>query len=210
MNDIVLASQWDFAAGSLPLAFANTVDNHASSEPEETLKSYSDLVAWSWSVDLLTEMEARHLMKMAENKPAKVSAMLSKARELRESIYRIFSDVAAAKEADKTDLEYLKESLIESLMKAQIVEKSNGHELSWESSKGSFDQMLWPIAYEAFELLTSDMMNKVGKCQDDRGCGWLFIDTSRNHSRRWCSMESCGNRAKARDFYQRKTQEKPE
>ena len=206
----MLASQWDFAAGSLALAYTNTVDNHASSEPEETLKSYSDLVAWSWSVDLLTEQEARRLMKKAENQPAEALAVLSRARELRESIYRIFSDVAADKQANRTDLEYLKRSLIESLMKAQIVEGSNGYDLNWDSSKGSFDHMLWPIAYTAFELLTTDMMNRVGKCQDDRGCGWLFIDTSRNHSRRWCSMESCGNRAKARDFYQRKTQQEPE
>ena len=36
-------------------------------------------------------------------------------------------------------------------------------------------------------------------CGDDE-CRWVFFDRSRNHSSRWCSMASCGNRAKARRF----------
>jgi predicted RNA-binding Zn ribbon-like protein len=65
--------------------------------------------------------------------------------------------------------------------------------------------MLWPIAREAANLLTSKDIKRMGECADDRGCGYLFFDTSRNHSRRWCSMESCGNRAKAQRHYQRKS-----
>jgi predicted RNA-binding Zn ribbon-like protein len=52
-------------------------------------------------------------------------------------------------------------------------------------------------------LVTSKEIKRVGECADDRGCGYLFIDTSRNHSRRWCSMEACGNRAKAQRHYQK-------
>ncbi|MCX6026505.1 MAG: CGNR zinc finger domain-containing protein [Chloroflexi bacterium] len=63
--------------------------------------------------------------------------------------------------------------------------------------------VLWPVMRSAAELLTSDLASRVGQCQDDRGCGWLFIDTSRNHTRRWCAMGDCGNRAKARRHYLR-------
>jgi predicted RNA-binding Zn ribbon-like protein len=62
---------------------------------------------------------------------------------------------------------------------------------------------MWPVVHSAAELLTSPHLDRVRQCADDRGCGFLFFDTSRNGSRRWCSMESCGNRAKARRHYQR-------
>jgi predicted RNA-binding Zn ribbon-like protein len=68
------------------------------------------------------------------------------------------------------------------------------------------DDLLWmlaPIARSAAALLTSDQLYRVGECADLHGCGWLFYDTSRNRSRRWCSMDSCGNRAKAQRHYQR-------
>jgi len=63
--------------------------------------------------------------------------------------------------------------------------------------------MLWPVTRAAVDLLLSDSLAQVGQCADDRGCGLLFIDTSRNHSRQWCSMDACGNRAKAQRHYRR-------
>jgi predicted RNA-binding Zn ribbon-like protein len=64
---------------------------------------------------------------------------------------------------------------------------------------------VWPVAYSAADLLaTPDQLARVGQCQDDRGCGWLFLDLTKNHSRRWCAMDDCGNRAKAKRHYERK------
>jgi predicted RNA-binding Zn ribbon-like protein len=208
MKETTLASDWDLMSERLPLDFANTVENHASAQPKDKLKSYFDLVTWSLAAGLLTENEAQYLLEEAETHPAEVSAALAKAIELRETIYRIFSAVANEKEPDRTDLERLNEALIEAMMQAQIALTSNGFEWSWIAGKGSFDQMLWPIAHSAIDLLLSEDFNRVGECADDRGCGWLFFDTSRNRSRRWCSMDDCGNRAKARDFYKRKTQKR--
>jgi predicted RNA-binding Zn ribbon-like protein len=63
------------------------------------------------------------------------------------------------------------------------------------------DIILWSVACSAAELLTSEKADRVRECKDDRGCGYLFISQCKNHSRRWCSMESCGNRTKARRHY---------
>ena len=63
--------------------------------------------------------------------------------------------------------------------------------------------MLWPIVESAAELLTSERRSRIGQCADDRGCGWLFLDATKNRSRRWCAMGDCGNRAKARRHYLR-------
>jgi predicted RNA-binding Zn ribbon-like protein len=62
--------------------------------------------------------------------------------------------------------------------------------------------MLWPIASSAADLLTSERLKKVRLCEA-KTCTWLFLDESRNHSRRWCDMKVCGNREKARRHYQR-------
>ena len=74
---------------------------------------------------------------------------------------------------------------------------------SWtDGERNPFDSLSWPIVLAAAELLASDSRTQIHECADE-GCGWLFLDTSRNRRRRWCTMESCGNRAKARRFYQR-------
>ena len=65
------------------------------------------------------------------------------------------------------------------------------------------DAPIGPIARSAAELLISEQRERVGQCADDRGCGWLFLDTSKNRRRRWCDISGCGNRAKQRRHYQR-------
>ena len=58
------------------------------------------------------------------------------------------------------------------------------------------------VALDAARILTSAERERVQSCGDPE-CGWFFLDTSRNHSRRWCNMQSCGNRNKVRRFYRR-------
>jgi predicted RNA-binding Zn ribbon-like protein len=93
--------------------------------------------------------------------------------------------------------------LSQSLGQARLHAGPTGFTWGWADNPGALDRLLWPVMQSAAELLTSDLVARVGECQDDRGCGWLFIDTSRNRSRRWCSMGGCGNRAKAHRHYQR-------
>jgi predicted RNA-binding Zn ribbon-like protein len=64
---------------------------------------------------------------------------------------------------------------------------------------------VWLIAHSALQLLLSDALARVRACGAD-SCRWLFLDTSKNHTRRWCNMKVCGNRAKARRFQERRTQ----
>jgi len=78
--------------------------------------------------------------------------------------------------------------------------------LGWEERPGALDAVLWPVAASAAELLVSgDDLSRVRVCglYEDGECGWLFVDQTRSHTRRWCSMKDCGNRAKARRHYHR-------
>ena len=86
---------------------------------------------------------------------------------------------------------------------AKTVLKADGDGFAWRYDSGDrLNDVLWPVLWDAAALLTGDSLGKVGHCHNDI-CGWFFIDHSRNRSRRWCSMDSCGNRAKARRHYAR-------
>jgi predicted RNA-binding Zn ribbon-like protein len=200
-----MARDWDFDAGRMPLDFANTAEWHASDQPHEKLQDYSDLVAWSKDARLLSKSEAAGLMTNAVHAPKEAAKALKKAVALRDVIYRILSTAAKRKTIKSSDLSKFNHALAEGLENTKIAATTNGFEWTWGKSDRAFDQMLWPILRATAELLTSQDIKRVGQCADDRGCGYLFYDTSRNHSRRWCSMDSCGNRAKAQRHYRRRS-----
>lgn len=196
-------SSWSLHGGHIALDFANTADWHASQQPQELLNSYVDLVNWSYDFDILNKQLTDALIREAANHPQKAAAALDNAQDLREVIYRIFTAVSAQIEPAKEDLEHLKNSYAQAAAAAKIKPDQHGFTLNWIPEPPAFEQILWPISYAAIDLLLSSDLTRVGQCADDRGCGLLFIDTSRNHSRSWCRMESCGNRAKAQRHYRR-------
>jgi predicted RNA-binding Zn ribbon-like protein len=84
-----------------------------------------------------------------------------------------------------------------------------GFRWGWDEESDSLTKVLWPVAKAAADLLTSEghALKRLHQCAAS-DCGWLFIDMSRNHSRRWCDMSNCGNVAKARRHYHRKKVQK--
>ena len=195
---------WSFQAGHLALDFANTVDWHASDHPEELFNSYTDLVHWASDYSLLTPEEARYLTADADHRPEAAAKVLQAAVALRDSIYRIFSAVAHDRQPEGKDLGWLKKVWGQAISAAEIVPGEKGFAWNWNRQTPALEQMLWPVSRAAVDLLLSDNLLQAGQCADNRGCGMLFIDTSRNHSRQWCSMDSCGNRAKAQRHYRRR------
>ena len=195
-------SDFDLEAGELSLDFANTLDWHASDQPQENLNSYEDLINWGRAAGILQEEQAKQLAQVAVAHPSQAGATLERARELREAIYRIFVNYIEAAGPSQNDLEILNSYLKRALPHLRLLSDSEGFSLGWEENEQDLEQVLWPVVWSAVELLTSERVDRVGQCADDRGCGYLFYDTSRNRSRRWCSMESCGNRAKAMRHYE--------
>ena len=126
----------------------------------------------------------------------------TRAVELREAIYRIFATIAEDARPDVNDLELLNAALGPALSNARIVEGPDGFTWDWAGDAAMLDRMLWPVARSAAELLSSAQLDRARQCADEK-CGWLFLDMSRNRSRRWCSMEYCGNRNKARTYYRK-------
>lgn len=185
------------------LNFANTMDWHASTQPIETLYQYADLVAWAQRINLLSSEEAAELTAQAGRFPSKAAKVLAQAIDLRETIYRIFVAVATEQPVAPADLASLNAALPAAYCHLNIVQTVDGFVWGWAGRDDELERVLWPIMRSAADLLMADARDRVRQCADDRGCGYLFIDTTRNHSRRWCTMEGCGNRAKARRHYSR-------
>lgn len=197
MGDVSVGKVWDLDAGVLCLDFANTADWHLSAHPEERFSTYADLVSWNRAEKLLSAAQAKRLLEAADGQPKKAAEAVDQAIELREAFFRIL--VAGLHEAkpEAQDMETVNLRVAEAMAHARLTPADGGFQWGWEQAD-DLRRVLWPAARSAAELLASPDLDRVGQCADDRGCGWLFFDTSKNHSRRWCSMESCGNRAKAK------------
>jgi predicted RNA-binding Zn ribbon-like protein len=186
--------------GRLSLEFVNTVDTH-DTLIDDKLTAYPDLVWWALRVGMLDEAAAAPLFARAAAELAAAAAVLTRALELRESAYRLFVAGRAGEAADDADLAVLNGELSRALRWLRV--RAEGGELAWGwEDAEELDRVLWPMARDAAELLVSGDLRRVGKCCGEN-CDWLYLDTSRNGSRRWCSMGSCGNRAKARRHYHR-------
>jgi predicted RNA-binding Zn ribbon-like protein len=185
------------------LDFANTVGG-SRERPRETLHSYADLVAWSWSAGLILPAEADRLLAAAAADPAAAAAVYARAIALREAIYRLFSAVAAGRSPAAADLAQLNAALATALGRLRVAPAPDGFAWTWHTGDGlPLDRPLWPLAHAAAALLTGESLDRVRECASPT-CAWLFIDHSRNRSRRWCDMADCGNRAKARRHYERR------
>ncbi|GIN84230.1 hypothetical protein J6TS2_06160 [Heyndrickxia sporothermodurans] len=195
----------DLLGGRLCLDFANTVSWHDSNKKsQELLTSYEKLVNWSLHANILNKQQSLLLIKKAENQPSKAKEVLQQAIELRESIYHIFSLVSNNETPASKDLSILNEALGNAYGMMRVVPGENKFSLEFLNCEERLDGMLPPIVQSAIDILTCEKeLSRVKKCEG-YPCGWLFLDTSRNRSRRWCSMADCGNRAKAKRFYHNK------
>jgi predicted RNA-binding Zn ribbon-like protein len=208
MYDRNLGLNLDLKSGHPSLEFTNTVNDHASEQPGETLFRYEDLLAWAKRVGLLRTEQVDQLAQKAARQPEEAAAVFAKSWELRESIYRIFVAKTENKSPAKEDLMILNSVLGHLTSGAQLIHHAGRFEWQWNFDENTLEVPLWLSALSAVDLMTSDYYQWVGQCADEDGCGWLFVDTSKNHSRRWCDISDCGNRAKQRRYQKRAQKQK--
>jgi len=196
---------FELTSGRLCLDFANTVRARPLSVRTEYINNYGDLLDWSRQATILTVGETESLASEATRNPKEAEAALAVALELREALYGIFSARAAGLPAPGMDLQTLNWAIARSMGRAGLVQSASSgrFEWTWPDAQPGLDRVSWWVARSAAELLTSNDLTFVRECAG-YDCGWLFVDTTRNRSRRWCDMSSCGNRAKGRRHYERK------
>ena len=187
--------------GVLCLDFANTLYGHTDTI-HEYLFDYRDLALWSRHAGVLSPQRAGILLSKGGQVPAESEAVFHQAIQLRETLYRIFASLAHDESPQDDDLVQLHQAWLENEAHSQLVQTESGFVMGWED-RHAIDSLLWPITRSAVELLTSDELKRVKQCGR---CDWLFVDRSRNRSRRWCSMDACGNRIKMARRYKREKQ----
>jgi len=185
----------DQCAGHLALDFSNTVSDRDTPAAVEHLESYGALVEFARQTELVPAREARRLAELAAQRPEAAAGVLAEAVALREALYRIFAAVSAAATPRATDI---------AVLNAHQARFRLGEHFGWEWSArpDGLDAFLGPIVRAAVALLTSERRDRIRMCAADT-CVWVFLDTSKNRSRRWCDMAQCGNREKARRFHER-------
>jgi predicted RNA-binding Zn ribbon-like protein len=192
----------DLVGGHVALDFANT-GSLVDGPPSERLVTYPDLVTFALRTGVIGANRAAELVELADREPDRAAAVLSRARALRDVIDRLFTDVAKTGRAGEADIAALNEFLAEGMRYRRLEPDERCCGWTWSAGDEPLAQMLWPIANAAAELLVGGDLDRVKRCGNDT-CGWLFVDSSRNRSRRWCDMKECGNRAKARRHYARR------
>jgi predicted RNA-binding Zn ribbon-like protein len=192
-----------FIGEDLCLDFANTVGGlPPDSITQDRLTNYARLVAWGQQAKLTSESEAQLLLHKAERAPVEASAILERAHVLREAIYGIFTALAEGMQPTDSDLDLLNREVGWGMAGARVVVTSDGFEWEWRKEAGAFDQMLGAVARSAGMLLTSAERQYVRQCANE-SCHWLFVDTTKNHRRRWCRTTGCGNMVRVRNHRER-------
>jgi predicted RNA-binding Zn ribbon-like protein len=187
-------------AGHPALDFVNTVDPREGEGRVEYLRSFEDLTGWAYGAGVLTQREAR---QAAAGNGRAAAGAFDRAIALREALYGIFAAVAARRPAPSGAVDELEAAYRQAMAHARLARSASG--FRWQL-RGGLDLVRWHIARDAVALLESDRLGRIKRCPGGSGdCGWLFLDRSKNASRRWCSMEGCGNCAKLRRFRQRHT-----
>jgi predicted RNA-binding Zn ribbon-like protein len=195
-------NRFDLDTGNLCLDFANTLEGRYDDPPRELITGYDDLLLFAQESETLDDRAAAQLRAEANRRPAEAIGMHAAAIELREAIFGIFAAIADGHAPSDADLATLNQNLARSLPHGRVARNGDSYDWQWEDDPATLARPLWPVAYAAMQLLLDGPVDRIRECAA-HDCGWLFIDTTRNRARRWCSMKSCGNRAKVAHFRER-------
>ena len=215
---------FDLIAGNVCLDFVNTLDDRHTDAPKELLETYLDLVRFGEDAGFLESRQVEWLVERSYLDPGAAQKVLHWGRELREAIHDLFWAIINQRAVPAAALARLNDAAQGAAMHLRLVPVKGG---SWPATAAllirepaphrravipvfkdlfddlrELDSLLWPIARAAGDLLASPQLPYVRACFS-KSCEWFFLDTSKNHHRRWCDMTRCGNRAKVQRFYER-------
>ncbi len=197
---------FELTGGRLCLDLVNTLDERATDHPRELLPRYQDLIDWGVQAGAVSRAEAGTLRARVARERGAAEKALARVIALRETLFLIFSAVARGSAVPVGALARLNDAVVEAAARRRVTHQRGGFTWSWEPAEpDDLDRLRWMAAWSAADLLTSAEADRVRQCAG-AGCAWLFLDTSKNRTRRWCDMSVCGNRAKARRHYQKLSQ----
>jgi predicted RNA-binding Zn ribbon-like protein len=202
------SAPFDLSGGHPALDLVNTLDHRFEEPgPRELLRGYAELLRFAQESRLISAERARQLHRSAT--PAAAARALRQARELREALAATLYAHLEGRAPLPGDVRILERHLHEAQRHRELRweragSAAEGAALSWQWGRFEKEPQLpvWMLADSAAAVMQSGTLGRVRACDADT-CRWLFLDTSKNHTRRWCNMKVCGNRMKARRFQAR-------
>jgi predicted RNA-binding Zn ribbon-like protein len=202
------AGSLELVGGRLCLDFVNTATARGSADHRNYLTSYDALLAWGRHTEVVSTKQAQSLATLAAKEPQAALSALSLSVSLRETIYRLLGSTIRGRRPEGSDLLQVNRAFQKACPHRTVLQKGAGFEWGWEFDPGDLLSILWPVVLSTTELMTSPDINRVRQCARE-GCQWMFLDSSKNGTRRWCSMAVCGSRMKSQRFYHRKRKANP-
>jgi predicted RNA-binding Zn ribbon-like protein len=185
-------------AGDAALDLVNTLDwRFRESGPEELIWSYDDLVSFAEQSKLLSAKQAKQLK--GETSAYAGDRVLAEARELREALADSIYSSLGGLNVSGAPLKTLEKFFQAARAQTRLVRDGARLRWDWVGAETKAEFPMWALTRAAARLMLSEGAVRVRAC-DNPECRWLFLDTSKNHTRRWCDMKICGNRMKARRF----------
>ena len=187
-------------AGHPALELVNTLDLRFSAQVVDLIPTYKDLLRFATQLELLTAEQARKLGRSVEEKAAQ--RVLASTVELREALAAFLYGTMEGGKPPAAQIQILEQQFHAAALHRRLLVGGTHLEWSWSGVERQAEIPLWMLAQAASDLLVSGDAELVKDCGDPT-CRWLFLDVSKNHTRRWCDMKTCGNRMKARRHHAR-------
>jgi len=183
--------------GALCLDFCNSGQGARNRNKEEWLTGFADLIDWLEAAGAIEGAHAARLRAEGAKSPEAAQELWLRALRFRDALARVFLAKTEARSADEADLRTVEAEYARSASFARLAPSADGFAWGVDAKAAALDAALRPLASSAVELLTSSRLARLRRCGNET-CYWLFVDETRNCSRRWCEMASCGNLMKVR------------
>ena len=195
-------------AGHPALELVNTLDMRFSGQTVDLIPTYKDLLRLTTQLQLLTAEQARKLARtVGEEEARRVLASTAELREARARVlYGRIDGTIDGTRPPAGPLKILEQQFHAAALHRRLLAGESHLEWSWSGVEREAEIPLWMLAQAASDLLVSSDAELIKDCGDPT-CRWLFLDVSKNHTRRWCDMKTCGNRMKARRHHARAQEE---
>ena len=202
VRDHPSAETFKCPAGEFALDYCNTGQGIRGSRGIEWFKSFGELLSWLEASGVVGRRQATALRTRAEASPEQAAKVFARALALREAIARALIAKTEEKKPGEEDLRLIEREYARTAPCGRLMPSDEGFRWTVDAEADELDAVLRPVLESAVSLMTSERMKRPRRCGNTT-CYWLFLDQTKNCSRRWCEMKSCGNLMKVRRHRER-------
>ena len=197
--------QFIIIADNLSLDFLNT-QIVEDGKPKDLLNNFEDFADWAEAVKLLEPIQTEEFIRDADGL-SETRKFFTDLKEFRRILREMVEAIIKSKTIKPSTVKMINGILSQGYGYHELVKTESGFEKRFRTNFAKPQQLLIPIAESAADLISYGNSKNLKKCEGQT-CILYFYDITKNHGRRWCSMNACGNRAKAAAFYKRSRKRK--